>query len=232
MKINQNLSQLEGKNNIKSHAERVGGAPRTSASSTHVVSQGQQQRQALKTLKQVQGDFINNATRGLEGKRAFTLIELLVVVLIIGILASVALPQYQKAVEKSRMVEVVNKVTSIKKAISAFQLANPRLDRGVILTSPTGKELLDIDVLSNLDCTPEADFCISRHFAYGLSCEGIWCQLDVWRLNTPGTYEDVSRDTPVFNLVLTSNGIEEGRCDPNGSHGPLFCEMLQSFITQ
>jgi len=49
-------------------------------------------------------------------KSGFTLIELLVVVLIVGILASIAIPQYFKAVEKSRIAEATSVLTTIKSA--------------------------------------------------------------------------------------------------------------------
>jgi len=50
----------------------------------------------------------------------FTLIEVLVVVLIIGILTSVALPQYTKAVEKSRAAKAVSALRTIATAQQVY----------------------------------------------------------------------------------------------------------------
>lgn len=54
----------------------------------------------------------------------FTLIELLVVVLIIGILSSIALPQYTKAVKKARGAEALTAVKALADAQSIYYMAN------------------------------------------------------------------------------------------------------------
>ena len=97
----------------------------------------------------------------MQTNKGFTLIELLVVVLIIGILAAIALPQYQKAVEKARMTEAIMMVEAIAKANDRYFLANNEYTRDI--------NNLDIDIPGEDDIQQHIAFRKTKNFMFASS---------------------------------------------------------------
>ena len=101
-------------------------------------------------------------------KKGFTLLELLVVVLIIGVLASIALPQYQKAVQKSRLSQIDVILDAAKKNIELYVLQNGS-NGPIILTSPEGRGDLSFDVPGTCD---DEGFCTIKAGRVQFGCGG------------------------------------------------------------
>jgi len=81
----------------------------------------------------------------MKGQKGFTLIELMIVVAIIGILASVAVPQYQDYVARTKVSDPLKQMDSVKTMLADFYSDFGTMP--VEATAGAGKEEIEAAIL-------------------------------------------------------------------------------------
>lgn len=114
----------------------------------------------------------------MRNKRGFTLIEMLVVVLIIGILAGVALPQYQMAVAKAKVASILPVMRRWKDALQEYKLQHGSYEdengtwaiSGDILGANWPSDWDDGSCGDNVECTGDYWYCSANEFRGSVYC--------------------------------------------------------------
>ncbi len=147
--------------------------------------------------------------------KGFTLLELLVVVLIIGILAGIALPQYRKSVEKAKLSEALLNFQTLKNAMDRYMLQN------VCPDNPTyWPDDIQLDVeLSGGEFN--AYHYVTKDFKYFVSCHSTTYMVGAYSTH----YQD---DVNYYDLVYDLDGPNQ-ICATNGTDmGKYICKYLES----
>lgn len=101
-------------------------------------------------LKNAICDVINNTLHSVS--TGFTLLELLVVVLIIGILASIALPQYRMAVTKAKVASILPLMRRWKDALMEYNLQHGNYFKDISVGTYPSADDLGINWPSDWEC--------------------------------------------------------------------------------
>ena len=151
----------------------------------------------------------------------FTLIELLVVVLIIGILAAVALPQYQKAVDRARAVEVTQLISTLQQATERWILENP----GKAVTDLLNKDSTDrLDIDIPCQCNEYGECFINKNWFFVKSVDDkfiVGASLD------SNTYDWVT-----IVALRDENGQWTHKCGYSGEREKSICIGLQGYYVE
>ena len=133
-----------------------------------------------------------------KNKSGFTLLEMLVVVLIIGILAGIALPQYQKAVEKAKLTEALLNIKTIQGAAERYILAQGLPQNGVAKL----KDYLDIDLSGGEWIGSEY---YTRDFEYGAWIDPSGLALEIYRKTETRDIYVIASNSVIGNLCITQD---------------------------
>lgn len=141
-------------------------------------------------------------------KRGFTLIELLVVVLIIGILSAVALPQYTKAVEKSRAAEALQMLRYMHQQKEIYKLENG--EGGA--TAPNEDMGIELGNGFNCEFYGDSEICCNKHWCYensgiikGSHCAGSWGNVVAMRVDNATPSSLLEENTFLYSLEYESS---------------------------